>query len=768
MQTGKNHGVYRKDTSGNVGRFLHKQTVQTLTECGAVDAHGRVDIDTGAVLLSPELLRALYSLVDTPAGYDRFVNPSARLSFYADFLYPLASESTLEQFYLEKPEGSFTEELRQCRTALWEVLSGFSMKLIRLSPASFIHFGTTRELLHLLTDGMEEFRFLGWSGAVSSNVQPEDFAVSNSFVSPLASIGSGSYLEDSRILLGTRVGKGCVISGVTLAGQTVPDGTVLHGLKLRDGRFVCRRYGVGDNPKESTLFGRELGEPLWTAALYPVRETMEAAAAAALAGESGGELVSLQESFQRADVTAILPWQENLREQIAAEAILECIDRRVPADEAAAHYPELDRHTVQHLLEAAQALDIGTLPEFSKRVRIYHYLWRLTGQAEFSAQCFGTIRDATLRAAMASVRYEPGLRLRADADVHLPVRVNWGGGWSDTPPYCMENGGTVLNAAVSLNGRLPISVSVKRLNRPVIALSSTDIGSYQEFVDMDALRDCRDPSDPFALHKAALLACGVIPAHGALSVDDLCARLGAGLAINTSVAEIPKGSGLGTSSILAGACVKALYQAMGQSVTDEEVFERALCMEQLMSTGGGWQDQVVGIVPGIKMVTTAPGLAQKIVCTPLQLSQQTLRALNERFALIYTGQRRLARNLLRDVVGRYIGGDAESVQAHENIQRLAVLMRFELEKGNIDGFAKLLTEHWQQSLRIDAGSTNLCIDQIFATVDDLIAGKMICGAGGGGFLQVVLRRGVSKEALRERLSEVFQESGVDVWDCEFV
>ena len=191
-------------------------------------------------------------------------------------------------------------------------------------------------------------------------------------------------------------------------------------------------------------------------------------------------------------------------------------------------------------------------------------------------------------------------------------------------------------------------------------------------------------------------------------------------------------------------------------------------MEQLMSTGGGWQDQVGGIAPGIKLIFTQPGLKQHIRCVPCDLSQETLAELNRRFKVIYTGQRRLARNLLRDVVNRYICNDPESLDAHSKIQRLAVLMRFELEKGNVDGFAELLTQHWDESKRIDAGSTNTCIDQIFLVIDDLIDGKMICGAGGGGFLQVVLKKGVSTQDLRARLEDVFQDSGVSVWDCEFV
>lgn len=160
-------------------------------------------------------------------------------------------------------------------------------------------------------------------------------------------------------------------------------------------------------------------------------------------------------------------------------------------------------------------------------------------------------------------------------------------------------------------------------------------------------------------------------------------------------------------------------------------------------------------------------MKQEVVCTPLAIDEETLAELNERFCLIYTGQRRLARNLLREVITKYICNDPVSVDAHSAIQRLAVQMSEELEKGNVDEFAKLLNEHWILSQRIDKGCTNTCIDQIFLSIEDLIAGKMICGAGGGGFLQVVLKKGVSKDALRARLYEVFRDSGVDVWDCRF-
>jgi fucokinase len=352
--------------------------------------------------------------------------------------------------------------------------------------------------------------------------------------------------------------------------------------------------------------------------------------------------------------------------------------------------------------------------------------------------------------------------------VCLPVRINFGGGWSDTPPYCLENGGTVLNAAVTLDGDYPIEVEVKRLAENKIVLASTDNGSYRAFTELPALQSCHDPADPFALHKAALIACGIIPEKGAASLASITERLGGGIYLSTCVRNIPRGSGLGTSSILAGACVKGIYEFLGLEADEATLYERVMCLEQIMSTGGGWQDQVGGLIPGIKMVSTAAGIAQKIAATPLSLSEKTLEALNRRFAVIYTGQRRLARNLLREVVSKYIGANEETVDALYEIQRTAVLMRFELEKGNLDGFAKLLNVHWTLSQKIDRSCTNTCIDQIFGSIDDLIDGKMICGAGGGGFLQVLMKEGVTLEDLRARLDEVFAESGVEVRSCRFV
>ena len=772
---GKNHGVYRVDEHGNVGGFLHKKTVDQLYELQAVDEKGNVDIDTGAVIMDTDLLKALYKLVDTPEQFNAYVNENTRLSFYADFLYPLASQSSLEQYYKETPEGDFTPELHECRTKLWEALHPFHMKLIRMSPAAFIHFGTTKELRHLMTEGMEQFVYLGWSSFVNTNSTDIHigYASGNSYISKRAKIGKGTYVEDSYVHHGTVIGTNCVVSGVTLDGQNIPDDAVIHGLKLGEEQFVARMYGVNDNPKECSLFGKKLSEPLWTAKIYPICRTMREAVDATLQAYEQGfsakdSFVSLKDSFNMADVTAILPWQDKLNDKVRVESLLEAIDNKADLKQAFISCGgNISPRVERLLLEEAKQLDCCELEQFSRKIRIYYML--SFAKEKYLDNCFDTIGKAVLDTAVAGLECSRETKLlKEESIVRLPVRVNWGGGWSDTPPYCMEHGGTVLNAAVLLDGNYPIEAIARRIEGNKIILASADSGAEQEFTDIKQLQDSSNPYDPFALHKAALIACGLIPYSENRSIEEITKQLGSGLYLSTRVINIPRGSGLGTSSILAGACVKALYEITGRKLEDDELYNRVLCMEQIMSTGGGWQDQVGGLAPGIKMVTSHAAVRQQITCTPCVINEKTMKELDERFCLIYSGQRRLARNLLRDVVGRYVGGNSDAVEVLYEIQRSAVLMRFELEKGDVDEFARLLNEHWELSKRLDNGCTNVCIDMIFKAVEDLIDAKMICGAGGGGFLQVVLKKGITAKQLQERLHDVFQDSGVSVWQCQFV
>ena len=823
VDVGKDHGVFLNNGKDYVKKFLHKQSIETLEKLGAVNTHGNVDLDTGAVLFDVNLMNALLSLVQTDGKIDaekyaRFVNEKSRISLYGDFLYPLAEDSTLEQYYKEQPEGTFCEELTECRTRIWEALHSFRMKLICLSPAEFIHFGTTRELLALLTDEIADYEYLDWKPMVFTNYKSEkkiQTAVHNALIEGTVQLADKCYVENSWLRGNTVLEKDCVISQLELKDVTVPS-MVLHGVALKrengEKRYIVRGYGIKDNPKKTleergsfldgdlqsfinlnNLKTEDIWESedhsLWKAKLYPVTDSQEKAVSWALllhrmSSEKADEVkvsewkslkrYSLEESFQIADASVLVPWEEKLENRILIERFL----NRLRAGE---HYvdslktfgiTELDEKQFDMLMEMAEK----ELP-FEEKIRVLYSISRSMkfmkknfhgiSYDQIEQKCFATIQQEIFKAS--NVNQVKKYKIAENqVKVSLPVRVNWGGGWTDTPPYCNEKGGVVLNAAILLNGQEPIEVELRKLPEKHIEFASLDLDAHGVVTTAAEIQDCHNPYDSFALHKAALIACGIIPMEGEADLEKILDEMGGGFYMSTCVKGVPKGSGLGTSSILSGACVRAFGKFLGTNWSDSDVYELVLNLEQIMSTGGGWQDQVGGLTGGIKYITSRSGMKQKLKVEYLDLDEATKTELQERFALIYTGQRRLARNLLRDVVGNYIGGKKESKEALEEMKHLAVMMRYELEQGDVDAFARLLNEHWEVSKKLDAGSTNTCIDQIFTSCEDLIDGKFISGAGGGGFLQVILKKGVSKEMLRAQLLDVYQDSGVDVWDAEFV
>lgn len=710
VATGKNHGVFLNDGHDYVKCFLHKQTEERLREMGAVNKAGNVDLDTGAVLFGSALLQALFRLISTEGKVDekkfrQFCNEEARISFYGDFLYPLANDSTLEDFYKEAAEGQLNEALHECRTQIWNAIHHFSMKLLCLSPAEFIHFGTTRELRSLVTKDVQDYEFLDWKMQVNSAVQKEGFAAHNAYVGSRAKIGKEAYLENCYILGNSEVGDGTVLSHVRIMDRKIPEQIVMHGIELTGGKKVIRIYGVPDNPKgkypgEVSFLGTTLnqfmtqnevmkeelwkGEEtyLWFADLYPVCDDWEDALDMAeiiykmahgtateeeISRWRESERMSLYSSFNAADIEASCDQERFLENRILAKCFIRKLEQGMYYADALKIFGKrgISKEIFKLLIEDAE--EAG----FSLKIRIYHavscYMKKtrtIYDDLHYDAlenDCFGTIQEAIYEEAEKKLPDSAGYRIVKDqVDIALPVRVNWGGGWTDTPPHCNEKGGVVLNAAMKLRGIYPVQITVKRLDELHVEFESKDIGVYTTVDSVAEIQDCHNPYDSFALHKAALIACGIIPVKEEADLQEILKRMGGGIYLSTQVYGVPKGSGLGTSSILSGACVKGIFEFLGQERTDAEIYDVVLGMEQIMSTGGGWQDQVGGLTEGIKLISTKPGIAQNLVVEKIEMPEEGKKELKERFALIYTGQRRLARNLLRDVVGAI----SEADQSH--------------------------------------------------------------------------------------------------------
>jgi len=261
------------------------------------------------------------------------------------------------------------------------------------------------------------------------------------------------------------------------------------------------------------------------------------------------------------------------------------------------------------------------------------------------------------------------------------------------------------------------------------------------------LRWFRDPSNWSALPKAAFVASGIIPEDDDFDLQEILRKLGSGIDL-TLFSAVPAGSGLGTSSILGSAIIACLSRMIGQELTQEELFNRTLYMEQLMTTGGGWQDQIGGVIGGVKLIQTAPGLFQ----VP-KISWTDLNAESDRFLLYYTGMRRMAKNILRNVVGRYLDRDMTMLKTISQLRAKADEMKTELDHRNIDAFGERVAEVWELNKALDPGTSNEDIEAILSKVSHLISGAKLMGAGGGGFLFMITKEVGQSQELRKILEE---------------
>ena len=185
-----------------------------------------------------------------------------------------------------------------------------------------------------------------------------------------------------------------------------------------------------------------------------------------------------------------------------------------------------------------------------------------------------------------------------------------------------------------------------------------------------------------------------------------------------------------------------------------------------MTTGGGWQDQGGGIFPGAKLLVTGPGLRQRIRVQPLAWTAGRREEFERHVVLYYTGIRRVARDLLRQVVGRYLARETACVQVLHSIKTLALEMAYALEEGDWEQLGGLLDRHWKLNQVLDPHTANAPINALLEAVRPYIYGAKLAGAGGGGFLILVARSVEAAGELRRFLNEEGARSGGAVYRCE--
>uniref|UniRef100_A0A8D0PX69 L-fucose kinase n=1 Tax=Sus scrofa TaxID=9823 RepID=A0A8D0PX69_PIG len=369
----------------------------------------------------------------------------------------------------------------------------------------------------------------------------------------------------------------------------------------------------------------------------------------------------------------------------------------------------------------------------------------LIRQAVMSAQHFVSTEPVELPA--------PGQWVVAEC----PARVDFSGGWSDTPPLAYEHGGAVLGLAVRVDGRRPIGARARRIPEPELWLA---VGPQHDKMAMkivcrslDDLQDYCQPHAPGALLKAAFICAGILSVHSELSLSEqLLCTFGGGFELQTW-SELPHGSGLGTSSILAGAALAALQRVAGRAVGTEALIHAVLHLEQVLTTGGGWQDQVGGLMPGIKVGRSRAQLPLKVEVEEITVPAGFVQKLNDHLLLVYTGKTRLARNLLQDVLRSWYARLPPVVQNAHNLVQQTEECAEAFRQGSLPRLGQCLTSYWEQKKLMAPGCEPLAVRHMMDALAPHVHGQSLAGAGGGGFLYLLTKEPRQKEALEAVLAK---------------
>ena len=357
-------------------------------------------------------------------------------------------------------------------------------------------------------------------------------------------------------------------------------------------------------------------------------------------------------------------------------------------------------------------------------------------------KAFSLLRQGLTSQALAK-KQMPRMSVYGDQIVwgRSPVRIDIAGGWTDTPPYCLMEGGNVVNFAIELNGQPPLQAYVKPCKEPHVVLRSIDLGASEVVRTYDEMADFRKVGNPFSIPKAALVLSGFHPDFSVepyVSLEEQLRDFGCGIEL-TLLSAIPAGSGLGTSSLLASTVLGALNDFCGLLWDKSEIGHRTLVLEQLLTTGGGWQDQFGGLLPGVKLLQTGREFYQNPIVRWLPSRLYTEPEYRACHLLYYTGITRTAKNILSEIVRKMFLNQHEEIAMLRDMKAHAMDMFEAIQRENFDEMGKLVRKTWIQNQAIDKGTNPIEVKQMTDLIDDLCLGYKLPGAGGGGYLYMIAK-----------------------------
>jgi D-glycero-alpha-D-manno-heptose-7-phosphate kinase len=301
-----------------------------------------------------------------------------------------------------------------------------------------------------------------------------------------------------------------------------------------------------------------------------------------------------------------------------------------------------------------------------------------------------------------------------------PLRISLGGGGTDLPSYYEENGGFVLSAAIDKY----VYATVLRPFTPGVFLKYSKLENVSKVSDVE---------------------------HNIIRESLKLLNLKTPQIEITTLADIPAGTGLGSSGSFTTALIKALYTHYKKSIHPENLAELACKIEiEKLNAPIGKQDQYIAAYGGVTCFYF--GKEESVKSEPLKISIETLHQLEDNLLLFFTGISREANAILSDQDVKSKNNDFNMKKNLDDIKELGFRIKDALLDGNTDTFSELLNEHWQRKQSRSTGITNSEINEIYriAIKNGAKGGKLV-GAGGGGFL---LFYASDKDRLRSKMKEL--------------
>lgn len=672
-------------------------------------------------------------------------------------------------------------------------INELSVTILPLPGGEFYHYGTSRELISstlTIQDKVRDQRQI-----MHRKVKPNPaIFIQNSITQISLSVDNANlWIENSHVGEGWKIGSCQIITGIPENHWNIslPNGVCIDIVPLEESDFVARPYGLDDVFKgslacETTIFlgksfpqwmkerglsldylkGRK--DDLQAASIFPVTDSIEELGILVRwmisepQLEEGKRLWMKAEKLSADEISA----KANLKRLYAQRTAY----RRNNWQELVANYEKSIFYQLD-LQDAATEFVNQNLPTpdilkgtTAPMIRIHNRMLRarimkLHNDNNYKKEeqaAFQLLRDSLL-GAVAERKNQPKLNVYSDQIVwgRSPVRIDIAGGWTDTPPYSLYSGGNVVNFSIELNGQPPLQVYIKPSKDFHIVLRSIDMGAMEIIRNYEELQDYKKVGSPFSIPKAALTLAGFAPIFSVesyVSLEDQLKSFGSGLEI-TLLAAIPAGSGLGTSSILASTVLGAINDFCGLAWDKNDICNYTLVLEQLLTTGGGWQDQYGGVFPGVKLLQSETGFEQ----TPLirWLPDQLFVQPDYRncHLLYYTGITRTAKGILSEIVssmflnsGIHLGLLAE-MKAHALDMSEAIL------RGDFNNFGHLINKTWIQNQALDSGTNPPAVKAIIDQIQDYTLGCKLPGAGGGGYLYMVAKNPEAAGKIRRILTE---------------